>query len=89
MPISPTFYFFTFKSPFLQIKKRVCSIRICNYEWNTPSIFIFKNRACLSEVYISFFSLLANLCVAVHELIYATCSIDKLALTSIERVRCA
>lgn len=73
----------------MSLKKRVCSIRICNYGWNTLSIFYFKNRACLFEVYISFFSLLANLCVAVHELIYATCSIDKLALTSIERVRCA
>ena len=51
-------------------------------------IFVKIDRVYL-EVYISFFSLLANLCVAAHELVYATSCINKLALTSIERVRCA
>ena len=32
-------------------------------------------------------SLLANLCVTAHELVYATSGIDELALTSVERVR--
>lgn len=33
--------------------------------------------------------LLLDLTVTVHEAVYATCCIDKLALTCIERVRCA
>ena len=52
---------------------------ICNYPIHSSNESNFKN-------YILF---LGCLTIAAEELVNATSSIDKLALTSIERVRCA